>query len=44
VGLSGAPELHLQALQPEDEFLLLASDGLWQLLDSQVRVRVIPQS
>ena len=32
----------MQPLQPEDEFLLLASDGLWQLLDSQVWVRVIP--
>ena len=44
MGLSGTPELHVQPLQPEDEFLLLASDGLWQLLDSQVWVRVIPQS
>lgn len=40
VGLSGAPELHVQPLQPEDEFLLLASDGLWQLLDSQAAVRL----
>lgn len=36
VGLSGAPELSAQPLQAEDEFILLGSDGLWQLLDSQV--------
>ena len=36
MGLSGAPELNAQPLQPEDEFILLGSDGLWQLLDSQV--------
>lgn len=40
VGLSCAPELNAQPLQPEDEFILLGSDGLWQLLDSQAAVRL----
>lgn len=39
-GLSGAPELRSQLLQPDDEFLLLGSDGLWQRLDSQMAVSV----
>ena len=37
-GLSAAPELRTQPLEPDDEFVLLASDGLWRLLDSQAAV------
>ena len=40
VGLSAAPELSAQQLQADDEFVLLGSDGLWQLVDSQAAVRL----
>ena len=39
-GLSATPELRSQRLHPEDEFVLLASDGLWRVLDSQAAVRL----
>ena len=39
LGLSGVPELRSQPLLPEDEFVLIASDGLWKLLDSPAAVR-----
>jgi len=39
-GLSGIPELFSQPLQPDDEFVILGSDGLWRLLDSQAAVRL----
>ena len=40
VGLSGAPELRCHPLQSDDEFVVLGSDGLWQLLEPQVAVRL----
>lgn len=39
-GLSGAPELRCHPLQNEDEFVVLGSDGLWQLLEPQAAVRL----
>ena len=39
-GLSGTPELITRRLQPEDEFLVLASDGLWQLIEPEAAVRL----
>ena len=38
LGLSSTPELCSQLLQPEDEFVIVASDGLWKLLDSRAAV------
>ena len=42
-GLSGTPELRSQPLHAEDEFVLVASDELWRLLDSQAAVRLARQ-
>ena len=39
-GLSSTPEICSQELQPEDEFVIVASDGLWRLVDSQAAVRL----
>jgi serine/threonine protein phosphatase PrpC len=38
VGLSGLPELSSQRLEPEDEFVLLGSDGLWSVVNSDAAV------
>ena len=38
VGLSGLPELTSQRLEPEDEFVLLGSDGLWSVVSSDAAV------
>ena len=38
VGLSGLPELSSQRLEPEDEFVLLGSDGLWSVVSSDAAV------
>lgn len=27
--ISGYPDIHKRLLQPQDEFLVLASDGIW---------------
>ena len=42
-GLSGTPELRSQPLHAEDEFVLVASDELWRLLESQAAVRLARQ-
>ncbi|KAL1519068.1 hypothetical protein AB1Y20_003335 [Prymnesium parvum] len=39
-GLSGEPELRSEALQPDDEFLLMGSDGLFGVLESDEAVRL----
>jgi len=39
--LTAEPELCSHILSPEDSFLVLASDGLWELLDDQEVVRVV---
>ncbi len=38
VGLSGLPELRSQRLLPEDEFVILGSDGLWNVVGSEAAV------
>ena len=40
LGLSGEPELRSEALTPEDEFVLLGSDGLWGVISSEDAVRI----
>ena len=34
-GRGADPEVHTHALQAEDEFLVVACDGLWDVLSSQ---------
>ncbi|CAN0562594.1 unnamed protein product, partial [Ectocarpus sp. 12 AP-2014] len=35
VGVIALPEVTEYVLQPEDEFLVLASDGVWEFIDNQ---------
>jgi len=39
--LSAAPEVTIRNLQPQDELVILASDGLWDAMDSQLAVSFI---
>ncbi|CAA6656020.1 unnamed protein product [Spirodela intermedia] len=39
--LSGEPSIHVQALQPYDQFLIFASDGLWEHLSNQEAVDIV---
>ena len=40
VGLSCTPELRLHRLTPDDEFVLLGSDGLWNVVEPSVAVHL----
>jgi len=39
--LTAAPEVTIRNLQPHDEFVILATDGLWDVMDSQLAVTFI---
>ena len=39
-GVTAQPELLSEALQADDEFLILASDGLWDVLSMDEAVRL----
>jgi len=39
--LDAAPELLYHALRPQDRFLILASDGLWDEMGSQQAVQLV---
>ncbi|XP_061077114.1 pyruvate dehydrogenase [acetyl-transferring]-phosphatase 2, mitochondrial-like [Conger conger] len=41
--LEAAPELAYHRLRPQDRFLILASDGLWDMLGSQEAVRLVAE-
>jgi len=43
-GVSAVPEINRVALDEEDEFLVVASDGLWEVLDSQQVVTMARES
>ena len=36
VGVTHKPDVTLHRLQPEDQYLIAASDGVWELITSQV--------
>ena len=40
-GLIAEPEVTARSLAPEDEFLILASDGLWDRLQNQEAVDLV---
>ena len=42
--MSAVPEINRVALDEEDEFLVVASDGLWEVLDSQQVVTMARES
>lgn len=42
--LSGEPELHESSLTQEDEFLVMACDGLWDVMSSQCAITMVRKS
>lgn len=36
VGVTHKPDVIMHALTPEDKYLIVASDGVWELVSSQV--------
>ncbi|XP_072994498.1 probable protein phosphatase 2C 60 [Typha latifolia] len=42
--LSGEPSISVQPLQPHDQFLIFASDGLWEHLSNQEAVDIVHNS
>lgn len=38
VGVTSEPEIRCSAVKPEDRFIILASDGLWEFISSQEAV------
>ncbi|KAH6760351.1 Protein phosphatase 2C family protein [Perilla frutescens var. frutescens] len=42
--LLAEPTIHVQKLQPEDQFLIFASDGLWEHLSNQEAVNIVHNS
>ena len=41
VGVSSDPEVVIRRLVPEDKFIILASDGVWEKLSSEEAVKVV---
>jgi pyruvate dehydrogenase phosphatase len=39
--LSSEPSVSIHKIQPEDQFLIFASDGLWEHLSNQVAVNIV---
>ena len=39
--LSSEPSISVQPLQPQDQFLIFASDGLWEHLNNQEAVDIV---
>ncbi|WOK92867.1 putative protein phosphatase 2C 60 isoform X2 [Canna indica] len=42
--LSSEPSINVQPLQPQDQFLIFASDGLWEHLSNQEAVDIVQKS
>jgi pyruvate dehydrogenase phosphatase len=42
--LSSEPSISVHKIQPEDQFLIFASDGLWEHLSSQTAVNIVSNS
>lgn len=41
VGVTAHPEVHIHALTPADKFMVLASDGVWEFLDSEQVIEIV---
>lgn len=39
VGVTHKPDVTIHTLTPEDRYLIVASDGVWELISSQVSSR-----
>ena len=44
VGVTHKPDVTMHSLQPEDQYLIVASDGVWELVSSQVGALVFSDS
>ena len=44
VGVTHKPDVTMHSLQPEDRYLIVASDGVWELVSSQVGAYVFSDS
>ena len=44
VGVTSKPELNVRELTPEDAFIILASDGVWEFISNQEAVDIIGSS
>lgn len=42
--LSSEPSITVQPLQPQDQFLIFASDGLWEHLNNQEAVNIVQKN
>lgn len=38
VGVTHKPDVSLHTFKPEDQYMIMASDGVWELISSQVGV------
>lgn len=36
VGVTHKPDVTVHTFQPEDQYMIMASDGIWELISSQV--------
>lgn len=41
VGVTHKPDVTMHSLQPEDQYLIVASDGVWELVSSQEAVEIV---
>lgn len=39
--LSAEPQIHVRKLKPNDQFLIFASDGLWEHLSDDAAVQIV---
>ncbi|CAG9319239.1 unnamed protein product [Blepharisma stoltei] len=44
VGVSAEPEIVIRKLEPQDKFIILASDGVWEFISSQEAVDIVKES
>lgn len=44
VGVTSEPELNIRELDPDDAFIILASDGVWEFIGNQEAVDIIGAS
>ena len=40
-GLIATPEVTEHVIEPGDQFLLIASDGVWEFIDSEEAVQIV---
>jgi len=41
IGVIPEPEVRQRDIQPEDQFMILATDGVWEFVDSQEAVNIV---